>query len=61
MVSLNLALNNQNINYTKSPDLLFEICQDDLNYHVPRKKHIRGNNKPFINKGMSQFIIKIEF
>ena len=61
MVSLNLALNSQNINYTKNPDLLFEICQDDLNYHVPRKGHIRGNNKPFMNKAMSQFIKKIAF
>ena len=47
MDSLHLALNSQNIDYTKNPDLFF----NGLNHHAPRKKKcIRGNNKPFMTK-----------
>ena len=39
--SLYLPLNSQNIDYTKIPELFFNICH---------KKFIRGNNKPFMTK-----------
>ena len=35
---LYLALNKQNINYTKNPDTFFNVCQTELNYHAPRRK-----------------------
>ena len=35
---LYLALNKQNIDYTKNPDTFFNVCQTELNYHAPRKK-----------------------
>ena len=38
MDSLYLALNSKNIDYTKNPDLFFNICQNELNHHAPRKK-----------------------
>ena len=38
MSSLYLALNSQNIDYTKNPDLFFSICLSKLNHHSPRKK-----------------------
>ena len=38
MDSLYLALNSQNIDYTRNPDLFFNICQNELNHHAPRKK-----------------------
>ena len=38
MDSLDLALNIQNIDYTKNPDLFFHMCQNKLNHHAPRKK-----------------------
>ena len=57
--SLHLALNSQNIDYTKNPDLFFNICQNELNYLVPRKKkYIRGNNKPFMTKSLSKSIME---
>ena len=37
MDSLYLALNSQNIDYTKNPGLFFNICQDEWNHHVPKK------------------------
>ena len=54
MDSLYLALNCQNIDYTKSPEFFFNICQNELDYHAPRKKkNIRRNNKPFMTKALS--------
>ena len=45
MDSLILALNSRNIDYTKNPDVFFEVCQNELNHHAPRKrKYISGNN-----------------
>ena len=35
---LYLALNKQNVDYTKNPDTFFNVCQTELNYHAPRKK-----------------------
>ena len=39
MDSLYLALNSQNIDHTKNPDLFFNICLNELNHHAPRKKN----------------------
>ena len=62
MDSLYLALNCQNIDYTKSPDLFFNICQNELDYHAPRKKkYIRGNNKPFMTKALSSSPFRDKF
>ena len=35
---LYLALNKKNIDYTKNPDIFFNVCQTELNYHASRKK-----------------------
>ena len=59
MDSLILALNSRNIDYTKNPDVFFEVCQNELNHHTPRKrKYIRGNNKPFMTKALSESIME---
>ena len=38
MDSLYLALKSQNTDYTKNPDLFFNICENELNHHALRKK-----------------------
>ena len=49
--SLYLPLNIQNIVYNKNLDFFFNICQNELNHHPPRKeKYVRGNNKHFMTK-----------
>ena len=54
MDSLILALNSRNIDYTKNPDVFFEV-----NHNAPRKnKYIRGNNKPFMTKALSKSIME---
>ena len=59
MDSLILALNSRNIDYTKNPDVFFEVCQNELNHDAPRKrKYIRGNNKPFVTKALSKSIME---
>ena len=59
MNSLQSALNNQNGDYVKNPDLFFKFYHEVLNKHVPRKKNfIRGNNKPFMNKALSKAIMQ---
>ena len=59
MDSLILALNSRNIDYTKNPDVFFEVCQNELDHHAPRKrKYIRGNNKPFMTKALSKSIME---
>ena len=59
MNSLQSALNNQNSNYVKNPDLFFNICHRVLDKHAPRKKkYIRGNNKPFMTKALSKAIMQ---
>ena len=51
MSSLQSALNSQNIDCVKNPDLFFKIGQKVLNHHALRKKmYICGNNKPFMTK-----------
>ena len=55
MDSLKLTLNGQDVDYTKKPELFFELCRNDLEDHAPRKKiEIRGNNKPFMTKTLSK-------
>ena len=37
----------------------FELCQNELEHHVPRKKKcIRGNNKLFMTKVLSKSIME---
>ena len=38
MDSLKLILNNQDVDYTKNPQLFFELCRNELEHHAPRKK-----------------------
>ena len=45
MVFLKLTLNSQDVDYTKNPQLFFELCRNELEHHAPRKKkYIRRNN-----------------
>ena len=39
MDSLKLTLNNQDVDYTKNPQLFFELCWNELEHHAPRKKN----------------------
>ena len=38
MDSLKLTLHSEDIDYTKNPQLLFELCRNELEHHAPRKK-----------------------
>ena len=38
MDSLKLTLNSQDVDYTKNPQLFFELCRNELEHHAPRKK-----------------------
>ena len=59
MDSLKLTLNSQDVDYTENPQLFFELCRDELELHVPRKKkYFRGNNKPFMTKALSKSIME---
>ena len=59
MNSLQSALNSQNSDYVKNPDLFFRICQGVLNHHAPgKKKYLRGDNKPFMTKALYKAIIQ---
>ena len=41
------------------PDCFYKLCAEVLNRHAPqKKKHVRGNNKPFMNKNLSQAIMQ---
>ena len=58
MNSLQYTLAEEHIDYSRNPDKFFEICQNVLNNHAPRKKkYIRGNNKPFMTKAYSKAIM----
>ena len=47
------------IQYSKNLNKLFEISQNVLYKHVPRKKkYIRGNNKPFLTKAYLKAIMQ---
>ena len=49
MNSLHYTFSEEQIGYSKNPDEFFEISQNVLNKHAPRKKkYIRGNNKLFM-------------
>ena len=59
MDSLKLTLNSQDVDYTKNPQLFFELCRNELEHHAPRKKkYLRGNNKPFMTKALSKSIME---
>ena len=59
MDSLKLILNSQYVDYTKYPQLFFELCRNKLDHHAPRKKkYIRGNNKVFMTKALSKSIME---
>ena len=54
-----LTLNSQNIDYTKNPDLIFNICQNELNHNAPRKKmYITGSDVPFMTKTLSKYVME---
>ena len=38
MDSLKLTINSQDVDYTKNPQLFFELCRNELDHHAPRKK-----------------------
>ena len=59
-ISLNDVLcENENIDsFLKDPDSFYEVCTEVLNKHAPpKKKYVRGNNKPFMNKAISKAIM----
>ena len=41
------------------PGCFYKICAEVLNRHAPqKKKYVQGNNKPFLNKTLSQAIMQ---
>ena len=41
------------------PDCFYKVCAEVLNRYAPqKKKYVRGNNKPFMNKTFSQTILQ---
>ena len=41
------------------PDCFYKVCTEVLNRHAPqKKKYVRGNNKPFMKKTLSQAIMQ---
>ena len=55
MHSVHYALSEEQVDYSKNPDKFYEICHSVPNDDAPRKKkHIRGNNKPFKTKAFSR-------
>ena len=45
--------------FVKDPDCFYKVCIEVLNQHAPRKKkYVRGNNKPFLNKALSKAIMQ---
>ena len=41
------------------PDCFYKVCVEVLNQHAPqKKKHVRGKNKPFLNKTLSKAIMQ---
>ena len=58
--SLNEVLyeNENTDSFLKNPDYFYKVCREVLNKHAPlKKKHVRGNNKPFMNKTISKAIM----
>ena len=59
MDSLKLTLNSQDVDDTKNPQLVFELCWNEPGHHAPRKKkYIHRNNKPFMAKALSKSIME---
>ena len=59
MDSPKLTSNSQGLDYTKNPQLFFELCQNEIEHHAPRKKkYLCGNNKPFMTKALSKSIME---
>lgn len=55
MDSLHYTLSEEQIDYSKKTNKVFEISQSLLNKHEPRKeKYIRRNNKSFMTKACSK-------
>ena len=45
--------------FVKDPHCFYKVCTEVLNQHAPRKKkYVCGNNKPFMNKGLSKAIMQ---
>ena len=40
MDSIKLTLNSQDVDYTRNPQLFFELCWNELEHHAPRKKKV---------------------
>ena len=59
MRALSIFYNQLFSDYVKNPVFFYNICQEILNHHVPRKKkYMRGNNKHFMTKALSKTIVK---
>ena len=59
MNSLQVTLSEEQIDYSKKTNKVFEISQSLLNKHEPRKeKYIRRNNKSFMTKACSKAIMQ---
>ena len=59
--SLNDVLNEHEYqeHLLNEPDCFYKECAEVLNRHAPqKKKFVRGNNKPFMNKTLSQAIMQ---
>ena len=42
----------------ENTESFYNVCTEVLNQHTPRKKkYIRGNNKPFMNKALSKALM----
>ena len=55
MDSPKLTLNSQGVDQTKNLQLFFELYQNELEHHAPRKrKYLRVNNKTFMTKALSK-------
>ena len=45
--------------FVKDPECFYKVCTEVLNQHALRKKkYVRGNNKPFMNKALSKAIMQ---
>ena len=53
-----LYKNENTESFLKDPYYFYKVCTEVLNKHVPRKKkYVRGNNKPFMNKAVSKAVM----
>ena len=43
----------------KDPDCFYKVCTEVVSQHAPRKKkYVRGNNQPFMNKALFKAIMQ---